>query len=135
MADLLDTLRGGVALARGILVANRITASVTWTPWRGQDGLGDDIPGTPRIVQAIVEKKKQVVKDPQGLEIATSAYIGILEPLSPVGVVVPGQIRNEPIDERDVFTLPDGTTGPIVFINGFVDGGTGRPMFHEVYLG
>jgi hypothetical protein len=43
--------------------------------------------------------------------------------------------RDEPVDPRDKFVLPDGTSGPIVDVNGLLDPSTGRPYLYEVALG
>jgi len=43
--------------------------------------------------------------------------------------------NNEGIDDNDIITLPDGTTGPIIDMAGFIDAGTGRPFATEVFLG
>jgi len=39
------------------------------------------------------------------------------------------------IDDHDVIVLPDGTTGPILDMSGFIDAGTGHPIATEVFLG
>ncbi len=39
------------------------------------------------------------------------------------------------IDDNDIITLPDGTTGPILNLAGFTDAGTGHPVATEVFLG
>ncbi len=43
--------------------------------------------------------------------------------------------RQNPIDPRDKIVLPDGTTGPIVDVSGFVDQSTNLPYFSDVSLG
>lgn len=39
------------------------------------------------------------------------------------------------IDDRDIIILPDGTTGPILDMAGFIDAGTGQPIATEVFIG
>jgi hypothetical protein len=43
--------------------------------------------------------------------------------------------NGEGISDQDRITLPDGTTGPILDMAGFIDAGTGQPLATDVYLG
>lgn len=38
------------------------------------------------------------------------------------------------VSDKDRITLPDGTTGPILDVGGYIDPGTGLPFATEVYL-
>jgi hypothetical protein len=82
-------------------------------------------------VPAIVDMSLRDIRSPAGQFVTTRAYIMLLEPLPEEGTAE----RHEPIDERDIFVLPDGTTGPIVQTGGFVDAGTSLPFYHEVWIG
>lgn len=45
--------------------------------------------------------------------------------------------ENEGVDDKDRITLPDGTTGPILDMSGYIDPGNtaGNPFATEVFLG
>lgn len=122
-------------IRRGVAVADRLTASlqpdVTHEAWTGQDGYGAATYAAGVARAAIIEQKQRLHRTSNGREVVTKAKITILRPITPNGAAG----RTEPIDVRDRFTLPDGSTGPIVDIGGFTDAGTGRPYFAEVWLG
>jgi hypothetical protein len=127
-----DTLiRNGVALAKSMTSSLQVT--VTVNHWRGQDSYG-----RPTIVtqtyQALVERNARNIKMRDGQEVTAKSYILFLEPIAATTPLT-GQTRENPIDERDQIILPDGQTGPILAVNGFMDGGTGAPYYTEVYLG
>jgi hypothetical protein len=125
-----ETIRLGVATARAITLD--LHGTVVWKRWTGQDGFGAPTPpAAPVNVRALIERKNKMMVLSDGRQILVKTKITILEPLTAQGS--PG--RREPVDERDTFVLPDGITGPIVDIVGFVDGGTGNPYLHEIYLG
>lgn len=132
--SLLDTLRAGIALA------NTITAPFQGTvqhyAWTGQDGEGADtfspvltLPGTSR--KAIIDLTRKPRATTEGKMLMTIAAITFLDVIAPNGA----SGRSEPIDSRDRIVLPDGSTGPIVSVGGFMDALTGRPVLNEVLLG
>jgi len=94
---------------------------VTISRWLGQDALGKPRYAAPVRVPAIVEWKQRAVRTRAGADTTSRAYVGILRPFS--------------VSERDKVVLPDGTTGPILDMGGFVSRATGRPIFVEVWLG
>lgn len=118
----------------GVKIANRTTASLQVTvqhrPWISQNGLGTDLYGSTVRRKAIVSQREDSIED-RGEIIRTIAYVLLLKPVTPNGAT--GRI--EPVDKRDLFVLPDGTTGPIVKISGFIDAGTNGPYLHEIWLG
>lgn len=124
-----DIVRGAVALARTLTLD--LQPVVQWRAWLGDNGYGLETYAAPVNIRAIVERKQHTLTRPDGRTFVSEHYIAILEPL-------PGAVaanRRNPVDERDMFILPDGTTGPIVNISGLVDRGTGQPFYHEIYLG
>jgi hypothetical protein len=126
----LDTLvRGTVA------TANRVTSSLQVTvmhrAWIGRDVNTKPRYGDPIARKALVERKQRWFRSPSGENVQSRTYIAFLEPIPANGA----DTRQEPIDGRDVLTLPDGTTGPILDVSGFMDPGTGAPYYAEVYLG
>jgi hypothetical protein len=128
---LVDTIRNAVATADG--VTKSLQPSITMKPWIRSDGAGAPQYGTPVTVRAISERRTSMRYTSTGQEIVSNHYLAILDPIAPNGAAG----RREPIDERDVFVLPDGTTGPIVDIRGLTDAGSaeGASFLYEVWLG
>jgi hypothetical protein len=120
----MQTVRSAVKLANAATKDLQATVQHTSVPATGaQDSRGE--PVSPPIAvarRAIVEMKQQLVKTMGGELVQAKAKVTFLDPAVVVGV-------------RDVIVLPDGTTGPILNTEGFVDSGTGRPILTEVYLG
>lgn len=110
-----------VALADDLTQQFGLQADVTYTAAVAVDGAGKDItPGVPVVRKAIVNKIQKLVKNADGQLVLCQAYVGFLQPT--------------PISVNDTIVLADGTTGPILSIQGFVDGSNG-PILTEVYLG
>lgn len=131
--SLADTIRNGVATANTL--TKDLQALVTHKPWIGQDGVGAEQYGTPVVHNALVDRTRKPLYTNSGKLVMTLATITILEPIV---ATVPnvGQIRVNPVDPRDLFILDDGTTGPIVKVNGFEDAGAApAPYLNEVTLG
>ena len=124
-----DDIRSGVALARTLTLD--LQAAVSWKRWTAQTAFGAPTYASAIAVKALIERQNKLVPSSDGREVLVKTKLTILEPLTAQGA----SGRREPVDERDVFTLPDGTSGPIVDVVGFVDGGTGRPYLHEIFLG
>lgn len=125
----------GVFVAMGAQAAALATGGehrlVTWEPWIGASGGFGEQRYAPAVsLEALVQLTPTVSRAPgeQGI----LAIIGILQELPYTGT--PG--RQEPIDPRDRFTLPDGSTGPVVEVKlGVLSGSTGRPSMAQVKLG
>ena len=126
----LDTiLRSGIATIKK--VTDSLQPYVTHKAWKGQDGYGAPIYNSPVQRKAIVEKKVQMRRTESGELVLTTATVMFIEPVPPLGAAD----RSEPVDPRDVIILPDGSTGAIVNVSGFVDRVTGRPFYSEIWLG
>lgn len=114
----------------------------------GQDGLMDDVTirywqrdlddaGTgdysdPVAFQAVVIRIQKLVVTSSGQEAMSTSQIIFVEELPAHGEAG----RREPLDERDIITLSDGTTGPILTVGpGLMDQGTHAPYLLEVFLG
>ena len=110
-----DIIASAVATADG--VTKDLHATVTHTPWLGYD----DAMGASVSRKALVEYKQSRVRTPSGQEVMSRAYVAFIYPVT--------------VTYQDIIILPDGTTGPIVAINGFADRKTGGPYLVEVYLG
>jgi hypothetical protein len=125
-------------VSRAVAIANRavgnldLKVTVTVHAWTSQDVFGAPSYAAPVSYDVILDERQQQKRDAEGKLVSTRAYIAFLEPITPNGAAG----RVEPLDPRDKIVLPDGvTTGPIVATTGFVNKETGRPYFHEVWLG
>lgn len=127
--DLAKIVRKGVAIADKS--SNSLQPQVSIERWLGSDEFGKDSYDSPLLVDALIVQKQQPHFMDNGESVSTKAYIAILRPLPPLEI----ERRIDPIDAKDKVTLPDGTTGPIVDATGFVDKGTGRPFFSEIWIG
>lgn len=105
---------------------------ITLHRFAGQSGSGATS-YHPKVLKlrAVVELK-QMPQAPVD-SIKTKAYVAILEPIPPLKIA--GVDRVNPVDTRDKVTLPDGTTGPIVAVQGPVSGLTGEPYITELWIG
>lgn len=120
---LLDIVRAGVAIAnaatgdlQAVVVREAVILPLT------QDVYGEPIRSAGENTPALVEMKQQMVKAASGSLVASRAKVTFLDPTILIHM-------------KDRLTLPDGTKGPIVAFDGFVDRGTGRPILTQVYIG
>jgi len=116
---LLDTVRAGVAIANQL--TTDLQATVTHRVFVSSGGSGSS-QYTNVSRKALVTRKQRLVRSSSGDMSMSQAQVVFLDP----GVVV---------KEFDKIILPDGTTGPILNTDGFVDAVTGRPILTQVYLG
>lgn len=120
-------------------VAHSATASLQVTVlhqrWRGKDGYGKPKYADALERTAIVEPTRRFIRGANGQDLQARATVTFLAPLDDlnVGLAVPG--RQNPTDPRDVITLPDGTTCPILDIVSMTDPTTERPYAETVILG
>jgi hypothetical protein len=124
----------------GVATANKVTggsgglqAIVLHNAWTGKlaDGYGTERYAGNVERRALVEFKQRMIKTSSGQLLMSRATVTFLEPIEANGATG----RQEPIDSRDVITLPDGTTGPILDISGFVNNETNAPYFSVVSIG
>lgn len=125
-------------LRSAVQTASRVTggvdgvqSDVTIAAWTGMDGYGKPTFALAKTHTAIVERTQRMIRTTEGKEILSRARIMFLNTIKANGA----SGRTEPIDTRDVITLPDGTTGPILDVIGVIDPSTERPFAHEVWLG
>lgn len=123
-----DIVRSGVALADTL--TQDLQATVQHHAWVGNDGYGADTYAAPVARLALVEWKQRPAIGAGGKELLTKAVLTFLRPVAAQGTAG----RVEPIDPRDRFFLPDGTTGVTVLIEGMLDKATGKPYFTQVGL-
>jgi hypothetical protein len=122
---------------RGVAIASRQTRSlqdaITHFAYVSQDLFGKKTfnppSGTSR--KCLIEQRVQKRKLPGGQEVDVQAALLFLEPIPAQGTAG----RVEPIDPRDEIVLPDGSTGPIIYVSGPEDPKTDRPFVLQVWLG
>lgn len=126
--SLLDALRAGVKLADKI--TKPLQATVLYERESAEDEYGATTRNAPVPLRAIVDFGRKQVRTATGELTVTRATIDLLD----IDAVV-AATAGEGIGNNDRFTLPDGDTGPILDISGFVDAGTGHPIATTVMIG
>lgn len=126
---LIDALRGGVE------VANKITRSGGMqciVQYERELALGPTGPSwAPAVpLHALVDFKIAQVRTKEGVLTATRSIVTLLDIAEIVAAT-----NGEGIGNNDKFTFPDGDTGPLLDISGFVDAGTGHPIATTVMIG
>lgn len=126
--SLLDTVRLGVKIAND--VTRPLQPLVTYERSLGDTGFGSNAYAAPVQLHAIVDWKQKMLRTAGGemtVSRASVQFLDIKEVVAATG--------GAGIDDDDRITLPDGTTGPIIDMSGFIDAGTGHPFATEVFLG
>lgn len=126
--SLLDVVRAGVKIADG--VTKPLQPTVTLEVYAGSDSYGTDHYMSPASLRAVVDWKQKQVRTTSGILSVTRASVMFLDVAA-----LAAATANKGIDDNDKITLPDGTTGPILDMAGFIDAGTGQPIATEVFLG
>jgi hypothetical protein len=124
-----DTLRNAVRIVDSVTAD--IQATVQHEAWIGQDGRGKPSYAAAVARACAVSMDQRQVEDFEGRLRIARTRLTFPRDIAPNGAT--GRI--EPIDPRDRITLPDGTTGPILNVKGFVDRATNRPFAITVFLG
>jgi len=126
--SLLDALRAGIKTADGITKPLQPTVSFKRGTPGDAYGAGS---GSSTPLRAIVDFKTYQVRSKDGINSMTvRATITLLDIAAVVSATNGLGVR-----DVDIFVLPDGRTGPIVSLDGFVDAGTGHPIATTVMLG
>lgn len=125
-------------IRKAVKIADSVTKSAQDTiihrAWIGQAGDGGPEYAGPVERKAIVEQKTRPAYTPAGQLMLIRATVTIVGPVSATSAKT-GQSRTNPIDDRDIIILPDGSTGPIVGTNGLVDPDINAPYLVQVMLG
>jgi len=111
-----------INLASSVTNSLGLQATVTHESYAGQDGYGKRLYGPPVSRLAVVEMKQKSVVTAAGELEMSQASVLFLDPALTVTT-----------DDRIV--LPNGNTGPILTIEGFIDPESGGPVLSQVYLG
>lgn len=126
--SLLDVLRKGVAIAN--TVTKPVQANVTYERYQSTDGYGTKTYASATTLKAIVDWKQLQVRTRDGVLTVSRATVIFIDIDA-----LKAATSNAGISDHDKITLPDGTSGPILNMSGFIDAGTGIPLATEVYLG
>lgn len=126
--SLLDVLRTGVAIANS--VTKPLQATVIFRRAGVRNAVGKITFDDPIPMKAIVDWKQKQLRTPEGVLSVSRASITFLDINEMVAATA-----GAGISDNDKITLPDGTTGPILDMAGFIDAGTGHPIATEVFLG
>lgn len=125
--SLLTVLRSGVAIADK--VTKPLQATVSYQRELMAGGYGPTYAAAVDL-HAIVDFRGVTVRTRGGELTATRATVTLLDIAEVVAATAGAGIGN-----NDIFTLPDGDTGPILDLSGFIDAGTGNPIATTVLLG
>jgi hypothetical protein len=126
--SLLDVVRSGVALANKI--TRDLQPVVSYQRLVSTDGEGAKTYAAAVPLHAIVDYTSKQVRTQGGVMTVTRATIDLPDVKEIIVATGGAGIGND-----DVFTLPDGDTGPILDIGGFIDAGTGNPVATKVMIG
>lgn len=126
--SILTILRNGVATVNK--VTKSLQAKVSYERYVTEDLYGTSQYAPAVLLDAIVDWKQKQVRTQSGVLSVSRASITLID-IAQLAVAT----SDQGIDDNDLFTLPDGTTGPILDMSGFIDAGTGIPLATEVYLG
>ena len=123
---------GAIAIADSVTKDLGVQPTITHQAWTGQNGFGTDTFAAGVARRAVVDLTRKQRPTATGKLVTIVATVTILETVAPNGAAG----RREPIDPRDIITLPDGTTAPILDVpDAVVDPVTNRPFFNTVVLG
>ncbi len=125
--SLLNVLRSGVKVADK--VTKPLQADVVYERVTGQNEYGMKTYAAPATLKAIVDWRQRQLRTPDGILSVSRAAVTFLDAAALIAAT-----GGAGIDDSDRFTLPDGTTGPILDMGGFIDAGTGIPVATEVFL-
>jgi hypothetical protein len=119
---LMDTVRNAVAIADGLTKDLQPAVLHTAVLDSPQTLRGEQVAPQAAVARrAIVEQKQRLVRTTAGDMALSKAKVTFLSQVA--------------IGLRDKIVLPDGSTGPILETEGFIDSATARPILSEVYLG
>jgi len=128
--SLLTTLRSAVAIADAITKPLQAAVSYERCTSTNVDGYGEKGYAAAVNLVAIVDWSQKPVRTQAGVLTVTRATVDLLNIADVVAAT-----GGAGIGDDDRFTLPDGTTGPILDLAGFIDAGTGHPISTTVMLG
>jgi hypothetical protein len=131
----MSLLQTVVKIADGVTNSLGLQSKVGYRRWLGnENGYGDENLNPKKTLRAVVEYKQKTVVTAAGQEVNSNASVLFID--LPALMLA---TSNQGMTTQDEITLPDGTTAPILALDGFVDPKTGaadgRPVYTQVYLG
>jgi hypothetical protein len=126
------SLRDVVKTVVGLVdkVVKPLEPVVSFERYLGESGDGGVTYAAAVPLHAIVEWKSAQVRTPTGVLTVSRTSVLFLN-IAELSAATAG----EGVDDLDRITLPDGTSGPILDLGGFIDAGTGHPFATEAFLG
>src|SRR5262245_40277924 len=121
-----------------VKIADSVTNSlgfqtkVTYRQWIGNNnGYGDEKLNPAKKIRAVVEFKQQNVTTPAGTETVSKVSVLFIDLPTLMSIT-----NNAGLSVQDSIVLPDGTTGPILALDGFVDPkvGIGKMVYTQAYM-
>lgn len=131
--SLLDAVRAGVKVADQVTKPLQATVGFRHyvsSNWQGEKIYVPPVSQPPREMKAIVDWKQRQLRTTGGILSVSRSAVMFLD-VNEVSAATGG----EGIGDEDVIILPDGTTGPILDMSGFIDAGTDQPIATEVFIG
>jgi len=125
---LADVVRSAVAIADSVTAS--LQTDVTHEAWIDDDRFGKPTYADPVTRKALVSQVQKLVRTADDRTVVAKTKVSFLRPIPAQGA----SGRAEPLDPRDKITLPDGTTGPLLAVEGMVDPGTDRPYLLECFF-
>jgi hypothetical protein len=126
--SLLDVLRVGVKLIDS--TTKPLQSVVRFERHVSVSGAGVETYASAVQLKAIVDWKQKLVRTMSGEMVPCVATVIFVD----VSALAKATANNG-VSPEDRITLPDGRTGPILNVAGFMDPGTARPVASEVYIG
>lgn len=126
--SLLHTVRNAVKIADRY--TKPLQATVMYQRALSNDGFGSFNYASAVPLRAVVDFARKQVRTREGVLTVTRATIELLDIDALMAATGGMGVGND-----DIFVLPDGDTGPILDISGFIDAGTGNPIATQVMLG
>jgi hypothetical protein len=126
--SLLTALRAGVSVADS--VTRPLQPGVTFERYLSSDAYGEKVYAAPVALLAVTDWKQHQLRTKEGVLSVSRSSVQFLN----INALV-AATAGHGISDEDRITLPDGTTGPILDMSGFIDAGTGHPIATEVWIG
>jgi len=131
----MSILSVGIGIADAVTKSLGFQGTITHQAWTGQDGHGASTYAAVVSHKAVIDLTRKHRPTGSGKMVTVIATITILERVADTTPLA-GQTRYQPIDVRDIITLPDGTTGPILSgPSAVLDPDTNRGFFNSIELG
>jgi hypothetical protein len=124
-------------IADKVTASLKLQSSITLARYTGSDAYGTETYSGPVSLKVAVEYKQRSVKTSTGeiaISTATVTFLNLVALVAATPAVAGVSVEGE-VFTQDKIVLPNGGVPPILNIGGFVDGGTGRLIPTEVYLG